>query len=194
MIQHQKHLVTTPTILLPVPISHSRAPTIPVSISVRSQKALPKKHCWTLLDEDLAQELHLHLQTKGKYVRAQDLVDYLDVPEVKLRFKLKRAITERTAQRWMHKMGYRWTKTPSGQYVDGYEQKDVIEFRHTVFFPAWYRQESRMWSWSKEGADEESAWPHDIEDGLRHFENQRHTATWFQDESTFYANDRHQMR
>ena len=144
--------------------------------------------------EDLAQELHLYLQTKGKYVRAQDLVDYLDIPEVKTRFKLKRTITERTAQRWMHKMGYRWTKTPSGQYVDGHERKDVVDFRQKTFLPGWHQRESRMRSWTKEGIEEESPWPHDAEDGPRPFENQRHTVAWFQDESTFYANDLRETR
>ena len=33
-------------------------------------------------DETLAQDIHLHLQKIGKYVRAEDLVDFMDTPEM----------------------------------------------------------------------------------------------------------------
>jgi hypothetical protein len=33
-------------------------------------------------DEELAQEIHLHLQGIGRYVKAMDLVDFLDTPEI----------------------------------------------------------------------------------------------------------------
>ena len=36
-----------------------------------------------LEDEDLAQEIHLHLQGIGKYVKAMDIVHYLDTPKMK---------------------------------------------------------------------------------------------------------------
>ena len=34
-------------------------------------------------------------------------------------------------------MGYRWTKKPSGQYIDGHERADVVYYRQQVFLPAW---------------------------------------------------------
>jgi hypothetical protein len=52
-----------------------------------------------LEDEDLAQELHLHLQGIGKYVAAQDIVDYMATDEMKARVKLKNGISLQTAQR-----------------------------------------------------------------------------------------------
>ena len=33
-------------------------------------------------DETLAQDIHLRLQRIGKYVRAEDLVDFMDTPEM----------------------------------------------------------------------------------------------------------------
>ncbi|TFK47338.1 hypothetical protein OE88DRAFT_1714535 [Heliocybe sulcata] len=51
--------------------------------------------------------IHLHLQGKGKY--------YLETPDMKECLNLKRPISEHTAQRWMHKMGYWWKKEPKGQ-------------------------------------------------------------------------------
>ena len=48
--------------------------------------------CWNvslLEDEDLTQEIHLHLQGIGKWVIAMDIVNYLDTPELRTHFKLK---------------------------------------------------------------------------------------------------------
>jgi hypothetical protein len=36
-----------------------------------------------LQDEGLAEEIHLHLQSIGKYVKAMDIEHYLDAPEMK---------------------------------------------------------------------------------------------------------------
>jgi hypothetical protein len=58
-------------------------------------KNLPKNlyGCWnvSLLDDgDLAQEIHAHLQSIGKYVKAMDIVHFLDTPDVKERYRLKK--------------------------------------------------------------------------------------------------------
>jgi hypothetical protein len=117
----------------------------------------------------------------------------MDSPEVKARLKLKKTISEATARRWMFRMGYRWRKSPSGQYVDGHERPDVVGYRQTVFLPAWSKVEARMKAWSRDGTEEilipENEWPHDIDDGPRPFQRQ-YTIAHFQDESTFFANDR----
>ncbi|KAK6988078.1 hypothetical protein R3P38DRAFT_2805086 [Favolaschia claudopus] len=89
-----------------------------------------------LEDADVANEIAMHLQSLGKYVGPIDIVHYIDRPEVKNRLKLKKGIHLSTAQRWMSTMGYRWTRNPSGQYVDGHERKDVVYYRQTEFIPA----------------------------------------------------------
>jgi hypothetical protein len=94
--------------------------------------------------EDLAQELHLHLQGIGKHICTQDIIDYLDQTDVKAQLKLKKTISLATAQRWMTKMGYRWTKVPSGQFVDGHERLDVVSYCQDVFLPAWAKLEPMM--------------------------------------------------
>jgi hypothetical protein len=87
-------------------------------------------------NETLAQDIHLHLQKIGKYVRAEDLVDFMDTPEMRERTKLDKRIVVLTAQRWMKKMDYRWTKTGlKGQYVNGHEQEDIVAYRQNVFLP-----------------------------------------------------------
>ncbi|KAF7357933.1 hypothetical protein MVEN_00839800 [Mycena venus] len=100
-----------------------------------------------LEDADVANEIALHLQSLGKYVKALDIVHYIDQPDVKKRLGLKKGIHLATAQRWMKRMGYRWTKNPAGQYVDRHEQPDVVYYRQTEFIPAFTQLEHQMRKW-----------------------------------------------
>lgn len=79
-----------------------------------------------LEDEDFKGELLLHLQGIGKYVKSMDIIDYVKRPDVLTQLKLKKPISLATAQRWMKHVGYRWSKTPTGQFVDGHERSDVV--------------------------------------------------------------------
>jgi len=74
-----------------------------------------------LEDEDFKGELLLHLQGIGKYVRSMDIVEYVKQPDVLTRLKLKKTISLTTAQHWMKHVGYCWSKTLTGQFVDGHE-------------------------------------------------------------------------
>jgi hypothetical protein len=78
---------------------------------------------------EIAQELHAHLQSVGKYVKAMDLVDFMDAPEMRLCSGLKKRLDISMAQRWMQKLDYRWTYSKlKGQYVDGHEREDVVKY------------------------------------------------------------------
>jgi hypothetical protein len=89
--------------------------------------------------------------------------------------KTKRDISHSTAKRWMHKLGYRWTFQPGGQYVDGHERADVVNYRQNVFLPAMAEVESKIRAW-KDGTHEEfKPWPHDV--GPRPFQDR--TVIWF---------------
>jgi len=79
-------------------------------------------------DESLTAELKLHLQSLGKWIRAQDVVDYLFIPENLARLQFTKPISLRTAQRWMERLGYRWKKEPTGQYSDGHKRDDVVRY------------------------------------------------------------------
>ncbi|KZP15579.1 hypothetical protein FIBSPDRAFT_750052 [Athelia psychrophila] len=141
---------------------------------------------WTLsildTDEALAQEIHLHLQSIGPYCKAMDIVDFLDTPEIRERTHFTKRISLSTAQEWMHKLEYRWTLTPKGQYVDGHERPDVVDYRQNKFLPEWSKYKDRTRDFSTEGP--------------KHLPppNLRHAVFWFHDESQFYANDRRQQR
>jgi hypothetical protein len=77
----------------------------------------------------------------------------------------------------MHKLGYRWTFQPGGQYVDGHERADVVNYRQNVFLPAMAEVESKIRAW-KDGTHEEfKPWPHDVDDGPRPFQDR--TVIWF---------------
>jgi hypothetical protein len=134
---------------------------------------------------ELAQEIHMHLQGIGKYVKAMDIVQFLDTPDIKTRYALKKTISLATAQRWMHMMDYRWTKTPSGQYVDGHEREDIVTYRQTKFLPTMAELEWNMRSWN-DGIEEATR------DDDPQPQNCR-TVVWYHDESTFYAHDRRKV-
>ena len=146
----------------------------------------------SMLDqEDFSQELNIYLQSVGKYVTANHLMQYTAQDDVKKRWKIKDGISHATAKRWMHQLGYRWTSQPSGQYVDGHEREDVVDYRQNIFLPAMAELEARMRSWKDGTTEEEKPWPFDEDDGPRPFQN--HAVLWFHDESTFYANDRRKV-
>ncbi|PPR05890.1 hypothetical protein CVT24_006615 [Panaeolus cyanescens] len=77
---------------------------------------------------------------------------------------------------------------PSGQYVNGYEHKDVKDYRQNVFLPEMAKYEHRIRAYDNEGNELPRRWPHDMDDGLRPYEDIH--VLWYHDESTFYANDR----
>ncbi|KAJ8584318.1 hypothetical protein M405DRAFT_866319 [Rhizopogon salebrosus TDB-379] len=137
-------------------------------------------HLSKIDDDELASELYTHLQSIGKYIKAADLVSYVSNKEVQKRFGLTSGISHATAKRWMNKLGYRWLRDHRGQYVDGHERIDVIQYRQEVFIPAIMAIEPRLKKWLKDGITSESSLP----------PGERHVEAWFQDEVTFYANDR----
>lgn len=77
-------------------------------------------------------------------------------------------------------MGYRWKKYHKGQYVDGHEQQDVVDYWQNIFLPAIEQYEHRMRTWM-----DDHGW--DLPRGI-----DRAVVIWVHDESIFYAHDRRQ--
>lgn len=140
-----------------------------------------------LEDEDIANEIKLHLQQVGKYARAEDIVIFFDNPETLARFRLKKKISIRTAQRWMSRNGFRWRTELKGQYFDGHERDDVVEYRQHVFIPFWRALERRMVIYGSNGVPDPQR-PMNLAPG------EKPVIFWFHDESIFYANDRRLVR
>ncbi|KAJ3806804.1 hypothetical protein F5876DRAFT_68648 [Lentinula aff. lateritia] len=75
------------------------------------------KHSTALIDNDeLATEIAAHLQSIGKFIKAKDIVDYLDDPSVRKKFNMKKGINLSTATAYLKRMGFRWKKAP-GAYI-----------------------------------------------------------------------------
>jgi hypothetical protein len=133
-------------------------------------------------DEELKQDLALFLQSRGKYVKAKDIVEYLKDKDVKKKWGLTKDISLATAKRWMKKLGYRWVKKHRGLYFDGHERDDVVNYRQQHFLPAWFSLWDRMQKWGKNGNEEM----------LNLAPREERAVPWFNDESIFYGNDRRQ--
>ena len=134
-------------------------------------------------EPELRQDLEEHLHGIGKYVRAQDIVDYLDLPQVKEKYGASAPISLTTAQRWMQTLRYRWGNTPTGCYVDGHERQDVVNYRQDVFLPAWFAKEPNLRVWTDKN----------ITDPVDPFDTGREVI-WYHDESVCYAHDRRERR
>ncbi len=129
---------------------------------------------------ELAHDILLHLQSKGKTVKAADIIEYLQEPQVQTKHGLKKTISLATAKLWMHVMGYRFTKAPHGQYVDGHERNNVVEYRQTIFLPTIAELQLNMRIWNDGVAE--------LTDSLQ--EGHCPIVVWYHDESTFYAHNR----
>ena len=135
-----------------------------------------------LEDEDIESEVNMHLQSLGKYVSAMDLVQYFQQDSVQQRHGF--TISLATARRWMKWMGMRWTKTPKGQYVDGHERPDVVDYRQNTYIPRRLGCDLPSRTWTKET----------IGDRITPSSSHRHTVHWHHDETTYTQNDRRQVR
>lgn len=65
-------------------------------------------------DEEFAQEINLYLQSKGKYVKADDIAVYLSKLKVQEKWGLKKSIGRATCKQWMHKLNWGWVKSHKG--------------------------------------------------------------------------------
>ncbi|KAF8594863.1 hypothetical protein BDV93DRAFT_458225, partial [Ceratobasidium sp. AG-I] len=86
----------------------------------------------------------------------------------------------RTAQRWMTKLGYKWRTERRGQFADGHEREDVVEFRQNVFIPKWIELECRMPFWD----DGEREIPPQLSQG------EQEVMPHWHDETIYRAHDR----
>ena len=89
-------------------------------------------------------------------------------------------LCERTARRWLIKLGWTRTVLRKGIYMDGHERKDVVEYCENVFLPKMKEFEGRMARY--EGPDLKCIKPNLLP-------GERELIAEFQDESCCQAND-----
>lgn len=97
-----------------------------------------------------------------------------------LGINLKRPLCERTARRWLVKLGWRLTVLRKGVYMDGHERADVVEYRVKTFLPQMAKYEQRMMHF--EGPDLVR-----VEPVLA--AGEKEIVAYFHDESCFHVND-----
>lgn len=138
-------------------------------------------------DEDLSQRIKQHLQTLGRYFRAQDIVDFVASEEMQacMGTREKKSISIRTAQRWLNKH-YRYGHTQKGMYIDGHERDDVVEYRK-AFLTRMDEYSQRMATFDVVDGEMVITMP-TLRDGEKFLVLVTH------DESTFYENDRKRRR
>lgn len=73
------------------------------------------------------------------------LKKYLEVELFpRIQMKVSKGISLRTARRWLHKEGFRYTAHKKALYYDGHEREDVIAYRQNDFLPKMKEYESRL--------------------------------------------------
>ncbi|KAJ7097672.1 hypothetical protein C8R44DRAFT_643180, partial [Mycena epipterygia] len=135
-----------------------------------------------LADEDLANDIRLHLQSLGKEITAEKLVNYLNDLEVRVEHNIDKPVSLTTARRYLDELGYRFTSPKKGQYVDGHERPDVVYYRDNIYLPRLFDLNKRVFIFDNDGN------PLDNLDVLK--ETGRRVIIWYHDESVFYAHDR----
>ncbi len=97
-----------------------------------------------IADEDFRSQIQEYLTSLTKeYLSAQDILDYLNTPQVLAQLGRSKPVSMRTANTWMHAMGYQYGKAENGMYVNGHERPDVKEYR-VEFLVVWAELERRM--------------------------------------------------
>jgi hypothetical protein len=95
---------------------------------------------------------------------------------------LAKWLSERTARRWLIKLGWRRTMLKKGVYMDGHERPDVVEYRMKEFLPLMALHERRMVQWIARGSELVRVDP-DLGP------NEKRVIAVFQDESSFHVNE-----
>jgi hypothetical protein len=158
-------------------------------IADRRNLPVRRKATWNasaLENEDLRSALTTHLQSLGPHIRALDVFEYLADEEVQKEFGLKSGICLSTAQGWMQRLEYRWKPIPNGQYVDGHEREDVVQYRQDEYLPALAKLYPGLTMYNNDGTEHIPFGPQLLAP--------RRIIIWWHDESTFYANDRRKVR
>ena len=143
-----------------------------------------------LEDEDVSQAIQLHMQSIAKegYIRAQDVVDYVATPMMQQRLGGKKTeISVCTAQRWLRKLDWQFSRKRNGMYIDGHERDDVVAYR-TGFLARWDEYTKRMVTYDHLGNVLTTP------DGFCVPGGRFRLILVTHDESTFYANDRRKTK
>ena len=86
-------------------------------------------------DKELSTDIQEYLQGVGKYTCIQDIVEFTKGNNIQKRYGFTKLISLATVKCWMGQLGYHWTKELKGQYQDGHEHEDMVEYVMTRLAP-----------------------------------------------------------
>jgi hypothetical protein len=97
---------------------------------VSSKRGKHQKIKSALNDEDIQIKISQYLRSKKVNFRLHDFINHVsDVILPSLGYEKEKKISDRTAHRWLSKMGWSYNKYRKDIYVDGHERDDVVEYR-----------------------------------------------------------------
>ncbi|QRV85427.1 hypothetical protein RhiJN_27508 [Ceratobasidium sp. AG-Ba] len=92
-----------------------------------------RNHNPLIEDDEFQKKLLLYLRAVGKYATSASIVEFTKLPDVQEDWGLAKPISVRTAERWMHILGYCWGQDSKGMYIDGHERPDVVEYCQNTY-------------------------------------------------------------
>ncbi|KAF7327064.1 hypothetical protein MKEN_00281700 [Mycena kentingensis (nom. inval.)] len=113
-------------------------------------------------------------------ITAEKFMQVMNSKEILEKYELDGVISIRTARRYLTFMGFSYSHTLKGQYSDGHDREDVVQYRNEVFLPTMQGYEERSWTYHADGTIEVVG----LSPGIRA------VVVWYHDESIFYAHDR----
>ncbi|KAF8303445.1 hypothetical protein DL93DRAFT_2066830, partial [Clavulina sp. PMI_390] len=93
---------------------------------------------------------------------------------------LPKELSERTACRWLNKLGYVNTVLRKGIYYDGHEREDVVDYRNNTYLPLLHKYEDRMVQYHG---------PDLVRTPPKLAEGEKQIIANFHDECSFHGND-----
>jgi hypothetical protein len=109
-----------------------------------------------LEDNDVLQEIQEELaeKAKGGIIKAEDVCEIVVSEKIQTLFARlgvhKPGISKTTAQRWLAKLKWRYSKKKNGMYIDGHERDNIVAYRQ-AFVYQWAEYESRFQIWDNNG-------------------------------------------
>ena len=139
-----------------------------------------------LEDDEVLQEIQgeLNKRAKGGFIKAEDVCEIVASEKIQILFSRlgirKPTISRATAQRWLAKLEWRYSKKKNGMYIDGHERDDVVAYRQ-AFVYRWVDYEVRFQLWDTNG--------NPLQVPPTHLFNPRPLILVTHDESVFFQND-----
>ncbi|KAF7317932.1 hypothetical protein MKEN_00881300 [Mycena kentingensis (nom. inval.)] len=89
-----------------------------------------------LVDKELKVKINLYLQELGKNITAYKLREFLLRPDIMEKHGIICKVSLSTAERYLKALGYWWMAPKKGQYSDGHERADIVDYCQNKFLPS----------------------------------------------------------